>query len=152
MATPKLLNSLNTLCICDLPFVEISLLFREETGKKANGGENKQKKCVGCFLYLVQHDGLHTVTQHGGKLSGDHRLAATLRVKHKQTNTPSLRRARTTTVRSVQNAAVTLAPIRHMSLVMCDCIISAISCDWLTVLMNVWLLADGRGSLEPAGT
>lgn len=52
----------------------------------------------------------------------------------------------------VQNAPNTLAPIRHMSLVMCDCIISAMSWDWLAVLMNVWLLSVGHGALEPAGT
>lgn len=45
----------------------------------------------------------------------------------------------------------TLAPIRHMSLAMCDCIISAMSWEWLDVLMNAVVLLGGRGSLVPAG-
>ena len=46
----------------------------------------------------------------------------------------------------------TLAPIRHMSFTMCDCIISASSWEWLGVLMKVGLLLGARGSLVPAGT
>lgn len=110
-------------------------------------------------MYLVQHDRLHTVTEHRSKLSCNHWLAATL--QRRKTNKPTnrkrpLREQLTPTICSlrdcVQIAPGTLAPIRHMSLVMCDCIISAMSCDWLAVLMNVWLLWDGRGALEPAGT
>lgn len=32
-------------------------------------------------FYLVEHDRLHAVTQHLSKLSGNHRLAATLEIK-----------------------------------------------------------------------
>ena len=46
----------------------------------------------------------------------------------------------------------TLAPIRHMSLTMCDVIISASSWAWLGVLIKAGLLLGGRGSLVPAGT
>lgn len=103
-------------------------------------------------MYLVQHDGLHTVAQHCSKLSRHHRLAATLQRGKKPSNTTVPLRRRPRRSDGERNSAGTLAPIRHMSLVMCDCIISARSCDWLAVLMNDGLLWDTGGALEPAGT
>lgn len=56
------------------------------------------------------------------------------------------------TVCGLYNDLDTLAPIRHMSFAMWDCIISAISWEWLGVEMKVRLLLGGRSSLVPAGT
>ncbi len=105
------------------------------------------------FLYLVQHDWLYAVTQHLSELSCNHWLATTL----ENTKLLLLRPEITFTVctvclYTVHYVLATLAPIRHMSLTMCDCIISAISWEWLGVLMKVGLLLGGRSSLVPAGT
>lgn len=102
-------------------------------------------------LYLVKHDRLNAVAQHLSKFSRDHRLATTLQ-------NPKCSQSISETIPSVlfvctlHSMVVTLDPIKHMSFTMCDCIISASSCEWLGVLMKVELLLGGHSSLLPAGT
>lgn len=53
---------------------------------------------------------------------------------------------------AVHYESSTLGPITHISLPMCDWIISAMSWEWLGVLMKLLLLLFGFSCLVPAGT
>ena len=102
------------------------------------------------FAHLVEHHWFHAVTQYLSKLSGQHGLATTLENTKIIVIKPVI--PFMCELVSEHGVSGTLAPIRHMSFTMWDCIISDSSWEWLGVLMKLGLLFGGRGSLVPAGT
>lgn len=103
------------------------------------------------FIYLIEHHRLYAVTKQLSKFSSNYRFATTLKKQSQKLLSPQIYYTECK-ASAVHYRSNTLGPITHISLPMCDWIISAISWEWLGVLMKVLLLLCGFTCLVPTGT